>query len=303
MQAAMAAPSDRFDSPPSSRALVATTCSCAQSASLLQITEEDRLIVASLQRRGFALARLSRREASIIQRAHRDALRFFSQPEGIKKECRRHVRVPAVGPEPILIGHSKPSSSKELLRQFSAMPPKLNPSLRRSAAQARRILHELLCRIMLAVASGHVTRRSLRQLTRGACPLDFFYYYNQASVTVPCTPHVDRGYLHAIVASPVPGLELYEREQPGHQATWRAPSDLWPELEPMVHVVVLANDALARLSNSSTGWRSGRIEACVHRVVRAENVPRLSISYELRPSSQAKETDLLDNLDARLSTD
>ena len=71
----------------------------------------------------------------------------------------------------------------------------------------------------------------------------------------------------------------------------------------MVHVVVLANDALARLSNSSTGWRGGRIDACVHRVVRAENVPRLSISYELRPSSQAKETDLLDNLDARLSTD
>ena len=93
---------------------------------------------------------------------------------------------------------------------------------------------------------------------------------------MPTAAHVDRGFLHAIVASPVAGLELYD------QGTWRAPHEIWPDLQEHGDVVILANDELARVS-CMPGWSGGKIEACVHRVVNSTNTPRLSISYELRP--------------------
>ena len=281
-------------------------------------------LIDGLRRRGFGVAMLSRQQAAVLQRAHREALRFFALPDDIKQQCSRHMVLPTVGPEQILIGHSKPTNAKELLRVYDAMPPRMPPPLRKSCRQARAILHELLSRCMLAlcndasVAASHksnhhvvITKRSLRQLCRGACPLDFFLYNNRRDASTPCSAHVDRGFLHAIVASPVPGLELLERpqqrqppppqqqqqqpqqqqqQQPqlndyGADGGWRAPTDLWPSLEPHAHVIVMANDALARLSRREPGrFGGGVIDACVHRVVRAENVPRLSISYELRPS-------------------
>ena len=55
------------------------------------------------------------------ERAHREALRFFALPDDIKQQCSRHMVLRTVGPEQILIGHSKPTNAKELLRVYDAL--------------------------------------------------------------------------------------------------------------------------------------------------------------------------------------
>lgn len=243
--------------------------------------------VDSLRKHGCALVKLSKRQARAIWRVHRCASRFFALPASRKESARELCILPAIGPAPVIIGHWKPSDSKELLRIFDSCPRSLPLALRRCIAEARGILDEVLvcCLVACLKSAGcPISRRSLRYLCRGACPLDCFYYHNRpGSVRVPCTPHCDRGLLHAIVASPVPGLELFDRQR----GEWHSVQELWPSLEPLSHVIILANDALAELSHTQPGWCGGQIEACVHRVVRADSVPRLSISYELRPSAVA----------------
>ena len=72
--------------------------------------------------------------------------------------------------------------------------------------------------------------------------------------------------------------ELFDRQR----GEWHSVQELWPSLEPLSHVIILANDALAELSHTQPGWCvGGQIETGPSR--RADSVPRLSISYELRP--------------------
>jgi isopenicillin N synthase-like dioxygenase len=127
---------------------------------------------------------------------------------------------------------------------------------------------------------------------------DLFNYFNSVGSQLPnCEAHVDRGFLHAIVASPVDGLEL----QSNADGTWHAPHALWPQITPHAHAVVFVNDALAQLSESWSPAAGARADeprsrhdeplvACTHRVVRSKAgpVPRLSISYELRPAADAE---------------
>ena len=118
------------------------------------------------------------------------------------------------------------------------------------------------------------------------CALDLFYYSNGATAVSPnCAPHVDRGYLSAIVVSDVPGLVLLDCG-----ARLVSPSQMWPSARPHEHTVVLVNHALQALD--ATGWGKESpvpadgpppLVACTHAVAKA-SAPRLSISYELRPA-------------------
>lgn len=244
-------------------------------------------LVDSLRARGVGVVRLPKRHALALQRVHRLGYRFFKNSSlQLKQSCRRSTTIPALGAAAVMIGHYQPSDAKELLRTFDEIPHALPRPLRVAMGEARSILNELLlgCMVACCQAAGHpVSRRSLRLACRSCCPLDLFFYHNRSSVP-NCSPHVDRGFLHAIVASPVSGLEVLSNDSQGD--CWRAPHELWPDIEPHAHVIILANDTLARLSR---GWDGGeeddgwRCEACVHRVVN-ERTPRLSISYELRPS-------------------
>ena len=80
--------------------------------------------------------------------------------------------------------------------------------------------------------------------------LDCFLYHNKPTATPNCAPHVDRGFLHAIVASPVDGLQLQSRASASSERAWHAPHELWPEITPHLHVIVIVNDALQSLSQS-----------------------------------------------------
>ena len=240
----------------------------------------------ALQTCGAMLVRVPARHARSLRRAHRLATRFFALPRERKERCRRTSLLPAVGPAPVVTGHWQPTEAKEMLRVFDAIPPNLPRPLRIALGEARSVLHELLLHCMLRCchrAGYKASLRSLRYQCRGCCPLDIFLYHNRPGCSTPnCTPHVDRGYLHAIVASPIDGLELLNRGGDEEASAWRPPHELWPHMEPCADVIILANDALAQLS---CGWATEhRYHACIHRVVGSRaGTPRLSISYELRP--------------------
>lgn len=66
--------------------------------------------------------------------------------------------------------------------------------------------------------------------------------------------------------------------------------EIWPEAIPCRDVIVLCNAELQALSSSwmcthshRLGKRGVELAACTHAVARADS-PRVSISYELRPS-------------------
>ena len=125
--------------------------------------------------------------------------------------------------------------------------------------------------------------------TNGCCPLDYYYYHNRGPDNVPnCTEHVDRGLLIAVCLTDVPGLEVRmpPNSSPDH-SSWMCPEEamVWQRHKPGVHpppayVAILAGDTLRDHVPSGVPT----IPACVHRVRTPLTAPRLSISYELRPS-------------------
>lgn len=251
-------------------------------------------MIESLSSLSACVVQVQAHEARALERAYKLAYRFFRlSPHADKVHCCCLRAAAPAGPTPVIEGYSQPSDAKELLRIFNKLPPGLPGPLRRAILHAQGILNNLLVRCMVSIcrSAGLATSaRSLRYLCRGACPLDIFFYHNRScqATSFNCTPHVDRGFLHAIVVSPVDGLQLLDRrKQQAH--VWRPPQLIWPHVKPHTHVVVLANDALARLSRSSR-WLAAqheqmKIDACVHRVVKSQNTARLSISYELRASA------------------
>ena len=239
-------------------------------------------LTSSLRARGAAVARVSVPQERVLLRAYRLARRFFERTSAANKQrCQFLSADAALGPAPVLIGYRHLQGTKELVRVLGKLPSQLPAALRRAIKEAQRVLDDLLMQGLIALLRNgghHTSQRSLRRLCRGACPLDLFYYPNQPHCTEPTSPHVDRGYLHAIVASPSAGLELYE------DGEWAAPHMIWPTLQPHADVIILANDALARLSREP-GWQGGVIDACLHRVVNSTpHTARLSVSYELRPA-------------------
>jgi len=273
-------------------------------ASLDDPAEAERLR-RCLARDSTALFRLPLAAATTLASLHSQAAAFFASPASAKRRCSFEARLPSVGPATVRVGWHE-LQVKELFRFFPCSPlPRETPHrLRRTCRESQLILHTLLTRCLglLLGANGSsawtgtpTSARAVRMLL-GAPPngaFDLFMYLNQAANqnieentaedtstdhTVPnsppipnCTAHVDRGYLHAIVASKVDGLQLFHP----HRCTWETPRERWGrELTPHLHVIVLANAELARIDR--------RYRACVHRVARAQQ-PRLSISYEIRP--------------------
>lgn len=117
---------------------------------------------------------------------------------------------------------------------------------------------------------------------KGLSPMDYFYYYNRASDEEGrqdfenCTPHIDRGYMSAIVCARTPGLELYVREQ----QCW-VPIERY--LRPYKDIVLIVN---AKSEGMKLGCLSHSNEIhpllpCIHRVGRYF-FPRTSITYERR---------------------
>ena len=156
-------------------------------------------------------------------------------------------------------------------------------------------------------------------------PLDLFYYYNrsasddQQDELSNCTPHIDRGLMHLIVTSDVPGLVVRdaatrhwteaeakpqaetkaEAQHGGDAESLRGASNASDEsnagessdvmsMVPWASALVMVNGHLQQLTeeaaamgDASGGHGVTPMPACVHAVRRGE-APRLSISYELR---------------------
>jgi isopenicillin N synthase-like dioxygenase len=249
----------------------------------------DAALLRSLRASSSALVRLQPAHARELRELDRLARRFFALPGAAKQRARATLCLPCVGTVEVCQGFHVPSAAKELLRLFAAArvaPLGLPTRLRRAAGRAAASLDRLLAACLGSVLRGvgrAVSARTMRRLIGANRVLDCFHYHNRTPSLPNCTPHVDRGLLHAIVASPVDGLELR-----GADGGWRAPHELWPAIEPHRDVLVLCNHALQELSR---GWPAGRqLEACTHRVVRpaAGAVARLSVSYEVRPAADAE---------------
>jgi hypothetical protein len=244
---------------------------------------------ASMFQSSAALVRLSKRQAGALRALHRLSIRFFAKPALEKRPCHSDVQLPDVGPSLVRVGYHTPSEAKELIRVFKGAraPAALPAALRRSIAKAAQILDQVLLdalQSLLRSAGCMVSSRGLRRMIRGNAVTDIFHYHNRGcrDGSQNCTPHVDRGLVHAIVASPVDGLQLWTTDG------WRHPHELWPEIVPHQDVVVLVNDALQALS---TRWPRGpALVACTHRVVgpAAGAVARVSISHEVRPAANGE---------------
>tara|TARA_B110001452_G_C15197685_1_gene415688 strand:+ start:556 stop:1455 length:900 start_codon:yes stop_codon:yes gene_type:complete len=251
---------------------------------------------------GAALVKHRRAHALILARLRRASAEFFLEPTAAKAAASNHSSCPAFGPMPVLVGWRRPSDSKELYRSFAgeSLPASTPGRLRTLACAAQRLLHHALVvclRTILRAAGARCSARAVRELLVGTqkgaqrlnCALDLFYYPNDAAAVSPnCTPHVDRGYLSAIVVSDVPGLVLLD----GAARRLVSPCQIWPRARPHEHTVVLVNHALQALD--ATGWSNTSpvvptnnepppLMACTHAVTKA-SAPRLSISYELRPA-------------------
>lgn len=276
--------------------------SCVGSADLaIGHADTDAVLSASLSGRFAAvLVELTDAQSHASRALHLEAQRFFKQ--NARKHCGFATSLPNVGPSVVMQGY-RGCAVKELIRLFAGCraPPDLPAALRRSAARMARELDSLLTRCLRCIIrskNAGVSERALRRLIKKNKCLDLFNYFNSVGSQLPnCEAHVDRGFLHAIVASPVDGLEL----QSNADGTWHAPHALWPQITPHAHAVVFVNDALAQLSESWSPAAGARADeprsrhdeplvACTHRVVRSKAgpVPRLSISYELRPAADAE---------------
>ena len=139
---------------------------------------------------------------------------------------------PAIGPLPVRLGWRRPSEAKELFRAFRGCAAPYPAAPRRLATLARaaeRLLHRTLCACLAAVlraAGACASRSAVQELLVGCdaggsgaasynCAFDLFHYPNAAAAAATpysnCGPHVDRGFLSAIVMSQVPGLVLWDR--------------------------------------------------------------------------------------------
>ena len=261
----------------------------------------DAALELALQQHRAALVTLTIGQQRAVRDFHLHALRFFALRPECKLRCQSTLQLCSVGPAPVLNGYRRPSDAKELLRLFSnaSVGKRVMPAaLRRAAARVAEVLDDLLVCCLRSVcrrAGRPVSRRAVRRLVRGNRVLDAFLYHNRQAGLENCAPHIDRGFLHAIVASPVDGLELRRAD-----GSWHAPHDdqvFGPAVAAFEHVIVLVNDALSQLSAS---WEASELGAsaaavrttlqpCTHRVIRPTSgaVPRLSISYELRPAADA----------------
>ena len=93
------------------------------------------------------------------------------------------------------------------------------------------------------------------------CALDLFHYHNHSrsgggrgeswrTDLANCGAHIDRGYLSALVCSPVPGLLLRDRDAPAAGAAaaaganWVEPRRRWPSAQPHRDAIVIVNHAL-----------------------------------------------------------
>jgi len=238
----------------------------------------------SLEQHSAAYVRLPQR----LTRVHDAAHRFFLRSAGRKRRCQRALPVnDSTGPAPVLVGWRAVNEAKELVRLFRGSSPveaRLPSRLSSAAVSCEKRLHAVLthCMRCLVEANGCTHSANLRNLHRGNCALDMFWYPNERSCAAPnCGPHVDRGLLHALVHAPVEGLQIWDDEL----SSFRSPAALAPpevDLECLRDVLVIVNASLQTLSHSSA-WLGPRLHACVHQVGRAAT-PRLSISYEIRPA-------------------
>ena len=133
-------------------------------------------LVSSLQQRGVALARLSPQQGRTLLRVYIHARRFFESTSPLEKQnCQLLIEAAAaLGPAPVLVGYRE-LSTKALVRLIGRTPPRLPTALRRAAMQTKHLLDGLLMRALkecLQLGGHDVSARSLRQLCRGACPLE-----------------------------------------------------------------------------------------------------------------------------------
>ena len=249
-----------------------------------------------------ALLRLTPADGVILSRLTDAAEEFFAADEPIKADASALALCAAVGPQPVRLGWRRPSAAKVLYRHFAGSPcplPAMPRRFRTLLRAARRLLHRALVaclRTVLREAGARCSQRAVRALlSPGAsskptaakaplnCPLDLYRYGNDAAAaTVPnCSAHVDRGLLSAVVLSPVSGLMLWDAEV----GAFVAPERRWPGAAPHRHAVILVNHALQALDTTGPPPpRQPPLIACTHEVRKAE-VPRISISYELRAAS------------------
>ena len=135
-----------------------------------------------------------------------------------------------------------------------------NPNPNQGARASKVAVRELLTGKPSAGAHAAATN----------CAFDLFHYHNhsrsgggggggggggsgggdsQRTDFANCGAHIDRGYLSALVCSPVPGLLLCDRDAPAAGAAapglnWVEPRRRWPSAQPHRDAVVIVNHAL-----------------------------------------------------------
>ena len=176
-----------------------------------------------------ALVQLTAAQAKDVRALSKEATRFFRLPPARKRPCCASVQLSSVGPTAVLQGYREPNGAKELLRLFAGCrsPTSLPLSLRRLAQRVSNVLDDLLTcclrSILRSVGGRHLSRRAVRGLVRANKVLDLFAYHNSEPSLQNCEEHIDRGLLHAIVASPIDGLQLRSVDDGAPSMRWLCP--------------------------------------------------------------------------------
>ena len=257
-------------------------------------------------------------ESARVMRKMDEAAHLYFENRAHKEWDSVDVQLPAVGPMPVRVGWRRPSAAKECIRWFSngdrrrAAPPvcgSLDHLSRAAQRSLRHVLESCLRLVLGALSARPVSDAAVRRLLsdlppdmtqphadrtpRSNAALDVFYYHNSAqAASVPnCEPHIDRGFLSAVVVAHVECLVLHDRQT----GEWCSVRRLWPDAVACADVVVFCNAELQQCAASARWpcdpglWPAGaELLACTHAVAKAER-PRVSLSYEVRACFGARE--------------
>jgi len=256
----------------------------------------------SMQSHSFAIISLQEEMVNLIKEAHKVGKEFFNTTSKRDKEATK-LLFHEYGDKG-LVGYNHVSAAKEVyrIRRGTDQPWPISPSSFKSTMeQAFTLLEDILgtCYGIISrtivngreVLDGCVHGGELGEHVFSSSPFDLFHYFNDAEgeskgkrrrldsgdvyppVVTNCHEHVDPGFLTCIPCADTPGLTVVDE-------TSRQWVEIEQYLEPHTDVTVIGCKGLQILSK-------GVYPAAVHKVV-ANNKPRLSLVYEMRPKVDFK---------------
>jgi len=213
-----------------------------------------------IRRQSFALFVMSEATES-VHKARQTASLFFKESQiNPKLYLQRYRQIH----NSTLFGFNCPSPAKLLFRAWceNNQMPWPNDGMKVDSQNVAKVLHKILVECLRCIAKN-VPEKFVE------CPLDYFYYYALGSIE-NCSPHVDRGALICVALSETPGLEV--RLANGEFVCVEEQNIPNKDI-----LCIMAGDQLLELIPQQE-----IIPACIHRVKRNLDAPRLSITYELR---------------------